>query len=262
MRPMDIPAFDGFPYIATRFVSGYHHVILIPKEMELASKWDFAVRQATANKLLTFLVLDHDACVCIWPDGSQSLSQAIPRGTFIVADKLKTPIPVPSNAELCQRAAALQEFQERHPIDGYLFGDLTKGGRVANHDDWKRLNGTWAGGVPRRLFQCDLCGEWRGECLDPKPVYLGKITRGVRTSDGQEIGTVECDPDLIRFGSVVWVHCRCQNDNLCASCGQPLAAWKLNANYYRRADGRVIHVPAFGALAHQCPNSLNAARSD
>jgi hypothetical protein len=48
------------------------------------------------------------------------------------------------------------------------------------------------------------------------------------------------------------VHCGCNNDNRCARCGERLAEWKLNANYYDERDGHIWHVPGFSALSHRC----------
>lgn len=256
---LNIPAFDGFPYIVTQFLTSYRHIILLPKDMELATKLDVSVRQATVNKLLTGLVLSHDAAVYIWPNGSQSFSHDIPTGAYIVSGKLRPAARFSLTEELLKRQLRLNQFERQYSIDGALFGDLAKGGYTASLDEWRRLHGTWANGVPRGLFQCDACSGWRGVCLDPNPVYFGKITRATRVGDFQEFGIVDCDPDLLRFGRVVTVRCRCENDNFCASCARPLYDWKLNTNHYSPSDGRVIHVPAFSALGHRCFNRTETA---
>ena len=69
------------------------------------------------------------------------------------------------------------------------------------------------------------------QCLDPSP----RFTRKVLT-----------------------VHCRCQNDNRCAACGELLYARKLNANYYEPRDGQIWHVPGFCGFRHRCPDSTGA----
>jgi len=51
---------------------------------------------------------------------------------------------------------------------------------------------------------------------------------------------------------VMTVHCLCDNGNRCARCGGRLSKRKLNANYYKPADGNIWHVPGFSALSHQC----------
>jgi hypothetical protein len=38
------------------------------------------------------------------------------------------------------------------------------------------------------------------------------------------------------------VHCRCENHNRCARCGEQLAKRRLNANYYRESDRQIWHV--------------------
>ena len=256
---LNVPAFDGVPYIVTQFLASYRHIILLPKDMELSAKWDISVRQATANKLPTILVLREDACVVIRPDGNQAVSHDIPTRAYVVSGNLKLATPFPVTDELLQREIRLKRFEKEHPIDGALFGDLTKGGHIASLHEWTQLHGTWRNGIPKGLFQCDTCSEWRGVCLDPKPVYFGKITRAVQVGNSEEFGIIDCDPDLARLGRIVNVRCRCENDNFCASCARPLCDWKLSANYYRQADGRVIHVPAFSALGHRC-SDINGNR--
>jgi hypothetical protein len=48
------------------------------------------------------------------------------------------------------------------------------------------------------------------------------------------------------------VHCRCDNWNRCARCGETLAEWRLNANYYDPMDNTIWHVPGFCGLSHTC----------
>jgi hypothetical protein len=51
---------------------------------------------------------------------------------------------------------------------------------------------------------------------------------------------------------VMRVHCRCENHNRCARCGEQLAKRRLNANYYRESDRQIWHVPGFRGLSHRC----------
>jgi hypothetical protein len=139
---------------------------------------------------------------------------------------LKLPIALCPTKELTEREAFLQEYVKVHtPSKGYAFGDLTKGGRDATPDESRRLAGTQSNGLPNGLEKCTRCGDWRGECLDPSPQFKGKVMR---------------------------VHCVCENQNACASCGQRLCERKLNANYYSEKDGCIWHVPGFSALKHRC----------
>ena len=48
------------------------------------------------------------------------------------------------------------------------------------------------------------------------------------------------------------VHCRCENANRCAACGELLYERRLDANYYDLADDEVMHVPGFCGLRHRC----------
>ena len=82
--------------------------------------------------------------------------------------KLRLCIEVENDNELQLRRRLLAAYvEERSLASGYLFGDLTKGGRDATPDEQLRLIGVQTGGVPRGLNQCPTCGEWTGECLDP-----------------------------------------------------------------------------------------------
>src|SRR5262249_5123208 len=105
-----------------------------------------------------------------------------------------------------------------------MFGDWAKGGRPATQEETLRLAGTQAGGVPKGLFPCFLCGEWRGECLDPNPQWEGLV--------------MTC-------------HCRCDAD-FCPRCGRTLCKWKLGASYYDQTDGQIWFVPSFAAINHRC----------
>jgi uncharacterized CHY-type Zn-finger protein len=79
------------------------------------------------------------------------------------------------------------------------------------------------------LERCLECGDWKGECLDPR---------------AQE----QRNEDV-----VVTVSCACENWNRCARCHQTLAPHRLNSNTYDPRDGKVWFVPGFSGLNHRCP---------
>ncbi len=108
-----------------------------------------------------------------------------------------------------------------------IIGGQTKGGRPATPKERARLAGRQPNGVPNGLRRCPTCGEWRGSCLDPNPLFAGLVVR---------------------------VHCRCDNDSLCPRCGRRLYERKINANYYDEGDSQVWHVPWFMAMKHRCPD--------
>src|SRR2546427_489335 len=82
----------------------------------------------------------------------------------------------------------------------------------ATGDEVIRLTGRQVNGVPTGLVRCPSCHDWRGECLDPNPRPHGLVVRA---------------------------HCRCENDNCCARCGELLHDRRLDANYYNPDDGQV-----------------------
>ena len=224
---VDLSVFDGYPYLVTRVVPATYHMTLLPGdvgELELAG---IARTQWRANRLDVCLVIGPRRALYISADGVDRLLRTPPRGGIPIAGKLKPPSSWPDTADLQARQRRLASFIESStPKGDYgMFGDLTKGGREASADDVARLAGSGPEGVPRGLERCATCSELRGICLDPSPEF---------------------------FCKVVTVHCRCQNDNRCAACGQLLYKRKLNANYYKPSDGKIWHVPGFSGLYHRC----------
>ncbi|RIE05726.1 hypothetical protein [Candidatus Cryosericum terrychapinii] len=218
-----------FPYLVTRLVAALYHVMVLPtigEEALLA----VAISQALANELDTCLVLGPDRCIYL-TNGQCRLSSSIPTDGILMTGSLKPSRRVsawmPTDATYPARVAILAESISSHPVSGAIMGDLTKGGRQATAEDLTRLGGLDAGapGVPNGLVLCPVCHEYHGECLDPSPVFQGRE---------------------------MTVHCLCDNGNRCARCGGRLSERKLNANYYKPADGNIWHVPGFAALGHQC----------
>jgi hypothetical protein len=218
-----------FPYLVTRLVAALYHVMVLPtigEEALLA----VAISQALANDLNTCLVLAPDRCIYL-VDGQCRLSGDIPSNGILMMGSLKTSrrvsAQIVADATYPARVAILAESISSHPVTGALMGDLTKGGRQATAEDLLHLSGpnAEAPGVPKGLMLCPVCHEYRGECLDPSPVFQGRV---------------------------MTVHCLCDNRNGCARCGGHLSKRKLNANYYNPADGNIWHVPGFSALSHQC----------
>jgi hypothetical protein len=227
VKALNLPAFGSFHYLTTRVVPALYHLALLPRSFEPELLRHIAQRQVAANRLQTCLVFGPDDCLYYEIDGAEFRSDEIPCGGHAVFGKLRLCVEFENDAELQERQKLLAAYvEERRLAGGYLFGDLTKGGRDATLDEQIRLAGMQTGGAPRGLDQCPTCGGWAGECLDPNPVFKGKVMR---------------------------VHCLCENDNRCAACGGPLHAHKLNANYFKKADGQIWHVPGFSGLSHRCP---------
>lgn len=236
-KALRLPHFDGFPYLATYVVPTFYHVILLPSGLDPEEMTRIAVHQATFNRLQTCLVLGEESCVYFGTDGSQAPSDCVPGCSNWATDRL---LPGPifvEDEELRGRKERLLAFIKAGTRGGYLLGDLTKGGRPATDDEKARLAGFSARGIPKGLSQCGVCGEWRGECLDPKTdVFKDKVMKA---------------------------YCHCQNDSLCARCGRPLYEYKLNANFYGK-DGHIWHVPGFCGLQHRCADiqDLNIGTRD
>jgi len=224
-----IPFFRGFPYLVTRLVAGFYHIILLPlsEEFESSRFREIARIQAMLNWLPTCLVLSSEACLYFSPDLREQPSGDIPTAGQIEWGKLVACERLPLTKQLYLRYEMLQRFNQQlssHLGKGYsiILGDVTKGGRALQPEEEASLNGYQANGIPNGLSRCDRCRELKGECFDPK------------------------------ISLVVQISCRCENENLCAACLTPLYERKLNANYYSESDGNIWHVPGYCALDHQC----------
>ena len=199
-----LPAFESFPYLATRVVAAFYHLSLLPRSFEPELLRHIAQRQVAANRLQTCLVFNPDDCLYYRIDGTEFRSNEIPRGGHAAFGELRLCVEFEHDDELQVRQRLLAAYvEQRSRSGGYILGDLTKGGRDATLDEQLCLAGGQTGRAPRGLDQCPTCGEWTGECLDPSPVFKGKVMR---------------------------VHCLCENDNRCAACGHLLFSHKLNAN--------------------------------
>jgi hypothetical protein len=250
----DLPLFDGFPYLAVRVVSAMRHVTLLPREWPLERLDTLARGQVAANRLPAALVLSArralyyqpadtpggvvgppDARPAVpglaaWLGRGRRAASPPPRGGVLVRGGLEPPAPVPATPDVEARARGFAAWVARHQRrDGFLMGDLWKGGRPATREEIFLLSGFRAGGrVPWSLERCQTCHRWAGTCLDPNQ----RVFRNL----------------------VVRVHCACDNDNRCARCGQPLGEFKLNANYFDEPTRQVWHVPGFEAFRHRCPD--------
>jgi hypothetical protein len=233
--PVVPPLFRGFPYLVTRIVAALHHIIPLPlsEEFDLPRLREIARIQARLNRLPTCLVLNSEAGFFIRPDGSEYASSDIPSAPFVEIEKLVASEPFPDTDELAVHQEMLRRFAQQlnssHGSENnFVVGDPGKGGRSLEPGEEASLQGVQENGVPMGLSRCPTCGEFIGECIAPQS-------------------------DL-----VVPVHCRCQNDNLCAGCLTPLHERKLNANFYSESDNCIWHVPGYVAFHHQCPQVIGA----
>jgi hypothetical protein len=221
------PIFDGFPYLVTRIVASLHHIMLLPRDWDIEHLVEFGHKQALANKLPTCLVLALDLCAYFREDGSAFRSNDVPHGVTIASGKLAPAEPIPDAEDIAIRRMKLILREEAQFDDSegttIITVDLSKGGRLPTPDEEERLAGTHCDGVPKGLWPCPDCGEWRGECFHTLCRQL-----------------------------VVRVHCTCENDNRCAGCGELLHSRKLNSNNFDQVDGKIWHTPAFSGLEHRC----------
>lgn len=223
--------FDGYPYLVTRIGrSPLRHMAILPADWPRGRLLDLARRQADANRLETCLFLGPSEAVYFTQDGDAVEAGDIPTGIPVV-ERLALAEPVPPTEEVAARRLDLHAYAERSSRGGYLVGDGLEGGRRATPGDIDRLSGQDANGVPKGLSRCTTCGSFAGDYV---------------AVDGE--GDGDLTPRVIR------VHCRCENHNRCAGCGETLADWRLSAYHYGEAERTVWYVAAYAALSHHCPS--------
>jgi|SRR2546422_5356306 len=220
---VDLPIFEGFPYLLTCLSPAFYHISLLPKGLAPVALRSLARQQAQANQLPTCLVVDASLCLYISGGATEFVTAQVPRCGRLITGKLQLSELLPDSADLRERMALLATCLSRQRAEGYLVG--SKDGRPALPQEARRLAGKQQNGVPRGLTQCLACGEWRGECLDPNPRWAGFVMR-------------TC--------------CRCENDSRCARCGKAFSDRKVDANYYETSDGQIWHIPGFVSLNHRC----------
>jgi hypothetical protein len=218
------PPSDQYPYLVTRLAPAFYHLQLLPDDRTEAELVDLGRRQIMANRLRGVVVLGPNRCTYLEPDGSAVPSTDPPRGGVVVCGLLQPLEPLPNTPAAHARLAALRRGLGKCP-DGFVMGDLTKGGRRPTPAELRALSAPSTTGVPTGLSRCAVCGEWRGRCLDPSPLFQGLVME---------------------------VACRCEADARCARCGGPLAERKLNANYWDPLTRQIWHVPGFTAATHRC----------
>jgi hypothetical protein len=227
--------FAHFPYLVTRVVPTMYHITLLPEDLAPNDLLDIGRRQRDANRLPVCIVTALDDALYLAPDGTERSSATPPEGGIIVTDRFEPCRPFLQTPALRARRAALDAFIDRvTPRAGGMLGDISKGGRPATFEESVALSGLQPTGIPRGLTRCSRCREWRGCCIDPSPEFARQLME---------------------------VHCRCENDNRCAACGDTLHAHKLNANFYSDGDGGIWHVPGFSAFGHRCPASAGREES-
>jgi hypothetical protein len=152
----------------------------------------------------------------------------IPTGIPVV-ERLALAEPVPRTEEVAARRLDLEAYAKRLTPRGCVVGDGLEAGRPAAAADIARLAGSGTEGVSSGLSRCVSCRGFAGDYL---------ALRGEGNGD--------------HTPRVIQVHCRCENHNCCAGCGQPLGDYRLSAFYYHEAKRSVVYVAAYSAFGHHC----------
>jgi hypothetical protein len=223
------PAFDGYPYLVTRIGRcPLRHMAVLPGDWPRERLLDLTRRQAATNRLDTCLCLGPHDAVYVTADGALSEASLVPFGSPVV-DSLILAESLPETIELAARRRSLARFAAAHRGSGYIAGDGLEAGRPATAADIERLAGTDASGNPDGLARCPGCLRMRGDFLARKGEGNGDMA-----------------------ARVIRVHCRCENHNLCAGCGAPLAEDRLSSYSWDGAERKVWYQAAYAALSHRC----------
>ncbi len=223
-----VEIFDGFPYLMTYLVRDIYHVTLLPSSWAKIKYFQLAEAQALANRLETFLILSQKEIIRFSTAGHFEYQSTPPTCEIFFANQLKLAWDVPNDIDLLVRRKKLNKvIKQIIRIGGYVFGNISKGGRPATPEEELMFQGIGENSTPRGLRRCPRCGFYRGNCLDPSPLFDGLMMK---------------------------VHCLCENNNKCARCGEPLYKFRLNSNYYDEKDNNIWYVPGFAGLSHVCPD--------
>jgi len=221
-----------FPYFIIRLAPTLYHITILPKLENEEDLLNFVIEQHALNDLETCLVLEEKLAIYLKKDKTADISEYRPSGGVLLIGQLFIPIDllkcIDDDPSYWERCNIVKEYIKSHPNNGYMFGDLTKGGRDATKMELEELeqpNKKYPK-VPNGLTLCDRCFEFKGICLDPSENFKNQI---------------------------MIVYCKCDNQNRCAKCKNLLYNHKLFANYYNKEDGQIWHVPGFcGITSHKC----------
>jgi len=147
----NLPVFKGFPYLLTRIVPAVYHIILLPDSFKFPKMINIAKEQLHFNKLDTCLVLDQQYCVYLSPNDAPRESNSIPSGGTTFSRLLKPCIEMTETSDILQRQIQLDNYIKLHNKEGYFFGDLSKGGRLATKKELIQLKGFQSNGIPSGL---------------------------------------------------------------------------------------------------------------
>jgi hypothetical protein len=236
-RKQALQTFLGFPYLSTRIFPAFYNINLYPRELPEPEVIGLARQQVRANRLPACLALGWNRG--LWFDGAgyETWRTCIPKGGAILNGRLKAPRTFPGDDEdRARRNRLLDELSSKSLSGGgYLVGDPENCVREPTPEDVGigNLHGKI---IPRSLTVCEQCGELKGECFyQESECYSGKIWK---------------------------VRCRCESDNLCASCGGPLFHHKLDSCFYDGESGRILHVAGYLAISHDCSVTSQQAGID
>lgn len=229
------PRFDGYPYLITPLSPGVFNLMALPSEWPDEMLIDFTHAQVSANRLKSCLALGADRAVYVDIDGAVRFWPKLPASAIVECGALQPAVAFERTADLIAREQWLARFvehmQARH---GRGYGDDLRGAEPATAEERARLEGVNEDGTPLGLEPCPTCTELRGVCLDPVPRAVPfRIT----------------------------VHCRCENHNRCARCGENLFERRLDANYYSRRTGLILYVPGGYARRHRCERVVDRRQS-
>ena len=225
-RKLAFQTFASFPYLSTRVFPALYNINLYPSGCSESDLVELARHQVAANKLPACLVLNWSRGLWFDGVGGETWNSFIPKGGAILDGKLKSPRGYMLELGFGERSTLLDEFSSASlRSGGYLVGDPENCVREATSED-VQLGELKGNIIPHGLAECRVCGDLKGECFYPES---------------------EC------YSDKVWkVTCRCENDNVCAACGEPLFHHKQDSCFYDKVSCGILHVAGYCVLSHVC----------
>jgi|GEM_PF-3063755 len=247
-----VRVFNGFPYLMTDLTNGFYHIILLPSSWSKLTLHIFAHLQVWANQLDSYLMLNKNQFIRFSCRGPESIKDdwvnSPPAAElyfcgrlYPFGGRLYPAFEIPEDPDLISREVRLIRLVQAQ-LDSGRYVEIdgrALGGRKPNEEELKSLFGYymdklhdeimpgWGDDykIPLGTIKCEKCGWCKGHALYP---------------------------DETRPEYVVPVHCKCENNNRCARCGERLYSFKLNSNCFYHFRVGIIHFSGYRALGHVC----------
>jgi hypothetical protein len=212
--------FSSPPYVVTHLMPGVVSLVVLSAKFPLTEHLLALDRNVEMTRLPATLVWDKRSLWTKEPWREINTTPDIPAARLWQVQGLPNTYKAIDSSER-RRWCGINESD--YSFSESELGDLSTltDGRNATQEDVERLGGLGEDGVPKGLVRCPECKEFNGECLKTG-------------ADGTD--------------RVVYVYCRCRNDNRSPVDGSRLDERMLAAHYFDEASHRILYKPATDAV--------------